>query len=335
MKSGYKINNVDIDEIFESFPLDIAATYGVTDSKFSDNSGRFKKNGQPLKIAKDKTFPTSADDFLGGANALDKIKVMGHPIDIALKGCRPIGIPVARVTPGTHYVNRINGLTWLSSLPNSATGTQLEYNPKFLHAEVLGGGGGGAGSASLYASAGGGGGGYCYATLSLPENSYIQLIVGAKGYGGNARENGSSGGVSKILRSDGSEICSASGGNGGAINNGDGGWYGSATGGIVNINGGQGGSKEHNGQSVAETSVVLSKPEQTVWNRGGTSGGISNGNNFGGGGGASAFANGAAANSNTTPAAAGYGAGGAGAGFKAVTASAGGDGGDGLINLYY
>ena len=335
MDTGFKILNKDLEALYESFPNEIAVTYGVTDSKFTDNGNKFKKEGRPIKEVIEKTIPTSAGANTGGSYKISAYKTEGQPIDVALKGCRPIGIPIARLTPGTHYINRLDSETWLSSLPNSATGIKLEYNPKYLHVELLGGGGGGGGSATFYASAGGGSGGYCYKTISIPENSYLQFVVGEKGFGGNAREKGANGGTSKILNADGFEICSAAGGNGGDINNSDGGWFGSATGGLVNISGAQGGAKENNGSGLSQLTVTLDKPEQTIWIRGGTNGGISNGNNFGGGGGASVFSNGAAGNTNTTPEAAGYGAGGAGAGFKAATASKGGDGGEGLINLYY
>ncbi len=334
MNTGYKINGVDIEQLFESFPIEIAQEYGVTDSLLTA-SEYFKKNNISLKQAINKVFPTSSGNCIGGSNVDAHYKVLGSPIDISLKGCRPIGIPIARLEVGTHYVNRVNGVTWLSSSPNSATGIKLEYNPKYLHVELLGGGGGGAGSSSVYASSGGGGGGYCYTTLVIPDNSFVKLIVGAKGNGGNARENGYNGGDSKIELADGSVLCIAMGGQGGKINNDGLGEAGRATGGIVNISGGNGGLKENYGSGIEKTIVNLNKPESTYWIRGGTSGGSSLGNNFGGGGGASAFSNGANANSNTTPAAAEYGAGGAGAGFKAVTASLGGDGGNGLINLYY
>ena len=50
MATNYKINNVDIDEIYETFETSVAEQYGVTDSKFTDSTAKFKKNGQPLNI---------------------------------------------------------------------------------------------------------------------------------------------------------------------------------------------------------------------------------------------------------------------------------------------
>lgn len=335
MNTGYKIKNNDIETLFESFPINIAATYGVTDSKFTDNQSRFKKNGQTLKEAVGKTYPTSAGAFIGESNQTSAYKAEGQPIDVALKGCRPIGIPIARLTPGTHYVNRVNGETWLSSLSDSATGTKLEYNPKYIHIELLGGGGGGGGTGIACASAGGGGGGYCYTPLAIPENSHLKFVVGAKGNGSSGRGAGAAGGTSEILRADGSRICAAFGGGGGGYNTDPGGSAGEAVGGFVNTSGGNGGNKENNGTGVIQTSIILDKPEQTAWTRGEKYGGLSSGNNYGGGGGASAFSNGADGDSRETPSpAAGYGCGGAGGGYSAKVVN-GGDGADGFVNLYY
>ena len=335
MSTGYRINHQDIDELYESFPVEIAEQYNVTSSAFSDDMAHhYLTQGMTFKNGPRIIFPTSADGHLGGYNE-SNYRINNTPINVALKGCRPIGIPLVRLGPGTHYLNRRDGQTWLSSYPNQASGTRVEYDPKYLHVEVLGGGGGGGGSATMYASAGGGGGGYCYTTIEIPDFSYVKLCVGEKGDGGAERTNGTTGGDSYILDCFGYELCRACGGAGGGINAEDGGQGGVASGGIVNVNGGAGGKKEKNGTGVAQIIVNLDKPEYDYWERGSTSGGNSSGNNYGGGGGASAFSNGADANSNTTPSAAQYGAGGAGAGFKILNASNGGDGGEGFINLYY
>lgn len=335
MSTGYKINGIDIDELFESFPKEFVALYGVNSSRFTDQQALFKINGLPISEATGKIFPTSAGNSIGGLNYTSAYKINGAPIDVALKGCRPIGIHLADLTPGVYFLNRINGQTWVSSVKNSASGNRLQYDPKYMHIEVVGGGGGGGGSAALYASAGGGGGGYCYASIAIPENSFLQFVVGNGGQGGDARNAGANGGESKILASDGTVICQASGGTGGGVNNESGGQGGSAFGGKINISGGLGGSKEHGGGNVSQFNVILDKPEGTIWSRGGFAGGSSRGNNYGGGGGASAFSQGVDANTETTPAGGSYGAGGAGAGFKAATSSRGGNGGDGLIKLYY
>ena len=335
MDSGFKINGNTIESQFECFPKDIAAEYGVTDSAFTSNQGKFKKRGVSLKEYIGMTIPTSAGTNIGSNNKTEAFKLNKQPIDVAIKGCRPIGIPIARIAPGTHYLNRVNGETWLSSLPDSASGIRLEYCPKYLHVELIGGGGGGGGTGVACASVGGGEGGYCYISIEVPENSHLQLIVGAKGKGSNGKGAGNAGGISEILNADGNRICAAFGGGGGGYNTEPGGSAGSAVGGIVNISGGQGGNKEMNGAGVPQSVVMLDKPEQTIWTRGGTKGGVSNGNNYGGAGGASVFSDGAPGNSRETPMpAVGYGNGGAGGGYSAKIVD-GGDGGDGLINLYY
>ena len=175
MATNYKIDNVDIDEIYETFETSVAEQYGVTDSKFTDATAKFEGNGQPLKTAIGKTFPTSAGTHLGGSNTCTQYKVNGQPIDVALKGCRPIGIPLATLSPGTHYINRINGETWLSTSANSATGTRLNYNPKYIFVEIQGGGGGGAGSSAVWCSGGGGGGGYTFTGIAPVSYTHLTL----------------------------------------------------------------------------------------------------------------------------------------------------------------
>ncbi len=335
MSTGYLINNRDLDETFESFPIEVAEQYGVSLSILSTEENRFQINGQTMRDYLGVVFPTSAGDHIGGYNECNAYRINGSPIDVALKGCRPIGIPLTRLGAGEHYLNRIDNQTWLSSYPNSTDGIRLEYDPKCLHVEVLGGGGGGAGSGSTYASAGGGGGGYCYATIEIPDGGYIELVVGEKGLGGEAKIEGHNGGDSYILDQYGNEICRACGGLGGSTNGDAAGLGGIANGGFVNVNGGAGGKKDTNGYGVGQFFVELDKPEHTEWERGSTSGGTSKGTSYGGGGGASAFSNGANGDTNTTPSPAEYGAGGAGAGFKVFTTSNGGDGGEGFINLYY
>ncbi|MEG1662455.1 MAG: hypothetical protein RR338_00560 [Clostridia bacterium] len=331
--TGYKINNNDIDTIYEVFPTAIATTYGVTDSKFTDSNGKFKKSGQPLKTALASSIPTSANTHLGGANTSAKYKVGGTYIDVALKGRRPIGILLATLAVGTHYINRVNGQSWLSTAPNSATGTMLDYNPTCFFIELQGGGGAGGGSSSVYCSAGGGAGGYCYLPYEIAENSSIKLVVGAGGVG-TAKERGTNGQRS-YLEKDGVVVAYADGGNGGDVNKADGGWFGGGGGGVVNAYGGQGGKKESSAPAIPALTVTIDKPEPTTWTRGGFAGGANDGNSFGGGGGSSHFGQGGHGNSRETPAKATLGAGGAGAGYRSANSSNGGGGGDGLIKIYY
>lgn len=335
MTTNYKINNVDIDEMYETFETSVAQQYGVTDSKFTDSTDKFKKNGQPLKTVIGKTFPTSAGTHLGGSNTCTQYKVNGQPIDVALKGCRPIGIPLATLSPGTHYVNRVNNETWLSTSANSATGTRLDYNPKFIFVEIQGGGGGGAGSSGVWCSGGGGGGGYTFSSIALPENSYIKIVVGESGPRGENREDGGNGGTSYLYDANDSIILQANGGGKGRTSN-----HGQGTPGVYSggtgLNGGYGAEKEREGEGTTSTTLTYDKPEGTTFVRGGKSGGTTGGNNYGGGGGASAFADGANGDSRKKPSSSGIqGSGGAGAGFTAGQANPGSAGGDGLAIIYY
>lgn len=335
MATGYKINGTDIEDIFESFTTAEQSEGGVTDSKFSDGSGRFKQNGADLKTALGKTFPTSAGSYIGGSNSITDYKAQGLPIDVALKGCRPIGVLRQTLTPGTYYINRINNQTWVSSSANSASGIRLNHDPKYLFLELQGGGGGGAGGSAFYASSGGAGGGYCFKAIALPENSYIRVEVGAGGNGGSAGtgNNGGTGGNTICYDSAGGFIARAYGGYGGAHNNDYTVEGGTALGGDVNVSGGNGGTKENAGSGVSTFTVTLPKPEQTQWSRGNFSGGSSGGNNYGGGGGASAFANGGVGGRDNAGAGT-LGSGGGGGGYR-VAGDPGARGGDGFARIYY
>ena len=335
MPTNYKINGMDIENIFESFTLAEQQEGGVTDSKFSDGSGRFQQNGADLKTALGKTFPTSAGTYLGGFNSTSDYKAQGLPIDVALPGCRPIGCLRATLTPGTYYINRVNNQTWVSSSANSASGTRIDHDPKYLFLELQGGGGGGGGGGAFYASGGGGGGGYCFLAVTLPENSYYRIVVGSGGNGGDGGTNhdGGTGGETAIYDASGTQIARGAGGYGGPHNEDYTPQGGGAFGGIVNMTGGQGGSKEHGGSGVGAFTVTLPKPEQTQWSRGNFSGGSSNGNNYGGGGGASAFANGGVGGRDNAGAGT-LGSGGGGGGYR-VAGDPGARGGDGFAKIYY
>lgn len=337
MVTGYRINGTDIQDLFEFFTTAEQQEGGVTDSKFSDGSGRFKRNGADLKTNLGGTFPTSAGTYIGGSNSVFDYKAQGLPIDVALPGCRPIGCLRATLTPGTYYINRVNNQTWVSSSANSASGTHIDHDPKFVFLELQAGGGGGAGSGLTYAAAGGGAGGYSFTAVEIPENSFLRLVVGSKGQGGNSDGgSGNRGGDTVLYDASGSQLVICYGGNGpSSSSNASGGSGGTASGGIVNITGGSGASKENSGSAINSFVITLPKPEQTQWNKSTQNGGSSGGNNYGGGGGASVFSPGANADSRKTPAAAGTGAGGAGAGYTAFSPSSGSDGGDGIANIYY
>ena len=336
MATNYKINGTDIDDIFDSFTLAEQSEGGVTDSKFSDGSGRFKQNGVDLKTALRKTFPTSAGSYIGGANSTTDYTAQGAAIDVALRGCRPIGIQRANLGVGTWYINRVNGQTWVSSTANSASGTRIDHDPRFVFIELQGGGGSGAGSGLVGCSGGGGAGGYCFLATEIPENSYLRLVVGAGGGAPGNDNNGNAGGTTYLYNASGGVIAQANGGAGGHRRSDSTADGGTASGGSVNITGGYGGGKEDGGGGVSAFTVTLPKPEQTQWSRGGFNGGSSSGNNYGGGGGASVFAAGANGDSRQTPSSAGtLGSGGAGGGYQAFQESNGTAGGDGFARIYY
>lgn len=336
MSTGYMISGEDIENIFESFSVEEQNTYQVTSSVFGESSD-YMTGGISVKSALGKVFPTSAGSYIGGVNTSAAFSVGGVPVDIALKGCRPIGIPLMEIdTATTVYVNRINGQTWVSDTPSSAQGTRLAHDPKVLLVELQGGGGGGAGSSLTGCSAGGGAGGYSFKALELQDNDFIKIVIGNGGAAGGQDSSGGSGEPSLIYNSVGQIIVTCSGGSGGQARSENAADGGSASGGDINITGGSGGGKESAGGGIAQFTVVLPKPENTSWIKNGVSGGNSGGNNYGGGGGASVFAKGADGDSRETPSASGSkGSGGAGAGYQAFKQSAGTAGGCGVCKLYY
>ena len=171
--------------------------------------------------------------------------------------------------------------------------------------------------------------------MSIPENSYIKIVVGEGGHRGENREDGHDGGTSYLYNANGSIILQANGGGKGRKTDDGQGTPGTYSGGN-GLNGGYGAVKEHAGGGTASTTLTYDKPEGTTFVRGGKSGGTTGGNNYGGGGGASAFANGANGDSREKPSSPGIqGSGGAGAGFRAGRANPGSAGGEGLANIYY
>lgn len=335
INTGYRVNSIDIADLLESFTTEEQSEGGVTDSVLSDTNEKFRKNGSGIKSALNITFPTSAGQYIGYQGYFDAFRVGRTLTDVALKGRRPIGVLRATLGVGTWYVNRINGQTWVSSSPNSASGTRLDHDPWHIFIELQAGGGGGAGGSALYASSGGGGGAYCFKAITIPDNSYIRVEVGAGGNGGAAGtgNNGETGGNTICYDSAGEFIARAYGGYGGAHNNDYTVEGGQAIGGDVNVSGGNGGTKENAGSGVSAFTVTLPKPEQTQWTRGGFSGGSSPGNNHGGGGGASAFANGGNGDRDN-PAAGRLGSGGGGGGYR-LEGTAGAAGGAGEFRVYY
>lgn len=336
MSTGYLINGEDIENVFESFSVEEQTACQVNSSALGESSC-FMVGGTSIKTGLGKVFPTSAGNYIGGANSCGSFMVNGVPVDVALKGCRPIGLPLMEITSAsTKYVNRVNGQTWVCDTPSVAQGTRLSHDPKVLFVELQGGGGGGAGSGLTGCSGGGGAGGYAFKAIELQEGDYIKIVVGNGGAAGGQDANGGGGEASVIYASSGQAVVTCYGGAGGNARSDKSADGGSAVGGDVNVTGGSGGGKESSGVGINGFEITLPKPENTIWVKTSVGGGASGGNNYGGGGGASVFAKGADGNSRETPSAPGsQGSGGAGAGFQSFKQSAGTAGGCGICKLYY
>lgn len=133
INTGYRVNGIDIIDFLESFTTEEQTDGGVTDSVLSDENEKFRKNGFGIKTALSITFPTSAGKYIGWQNHFDAFRIGRSRTDVASKSCRPIGVLRHTLsTPGTYYINRINNQTWVSSLPNSASGTRLDHDPKYV-----------------------------------------------------------------------------------------------------------------------------------------------------------------------------------------------------------
>lgn len=173
-----------------------------------------------------------------------------------------------------------------------------------------GGGGGNTVSGSFGLGGGGGGaGGYFYERLSgLTAGQTVSVTIGAGGAGGGTTANGSAGASTSF-----GAFCSATGGAGGgtgadANNSGFGGAGGIGSGGDLNFRGSAGNAS----------------PQRTAWITGAALGGMS------------PRGAGTLINGTITPGKGGTpGAGGSGAPGSFTTAIAGGDGGDGMVIVYY
>lgn len=145
----------------------------------------------------------------------------------------------------------------------TASGT---FNPPVgvtqVEVELIGGGG--AGGASSNTTAGGGilgnpggggaGGGYCYGRINLTSSGGVPVTIGAGGLA-TANAGGGNGGLSSF-----SSYCSAGGGFGGPFGSGTiafGGTGGTATGGLLNLQGGQGGASGTNSTTVTNNNLYV------------------------------------------------------------------------------
>ncbi len=145
----------------------------------------------------------------------------------------------------------------------TASGT---FNPPAgvtqVEVELIGGGAAGGASSNTTAGGGilgnpgggGGGGGYCYGRINLTSSGGVPVTIGAGGLA-TANAGGGNGGLSSF-----SSYCSAGGGFGGPFGSGTiafGGAGGAATGGLLNLPGGQGGASGTNSSTVTNSNLYV------------------------------------------------------------------------------
>lgn len=355
--SNYRIRGNDIENVLEIFKTSEGVS--LTHSSFDDS--RMKKTGSQLDGYLDGYIPTSAgSSYLGGSNLVN-YKTAGNKVDCALRGYRPSGALLLATVNGVvgssnvvKYVNRIDGQTWFSDSPNSATGTRLNHDPKCLHIFLTGGGGSGSTipSTSYERRGGGSAGASVYYPAQIPENGYLEITVG---YGGQAKSvksepPGNGGGASYLRSSAQGLLATANGGYGGGdeshcIDGDHGkGCYGGtyaigvqtsfAAGNAGGFNGGYGGGAETDQgtrEAIAQTNVALCVPEGASKTVGGFPA-TSPVNNAGGFGGNSIWAAGGVCAARSPGGAGSLGSGGASCGRYSETA---GNGGPGVCYIYY
>ena len=360
MNTGYKVHGQDISSLLEFFTNEELSGFTVISSRLTNGNDNFKKNNIDLKTSLSGIFPTSAgSDYPGGYNLLPSYKTNGEAIDVALKGCRPIGIPLKDVGAGSYVIYRSGDKTYFASGDQPTGGEELAHNPQYVFFELQGPGGGGGGTQDLYSGSGGASGAYMFGCLKISNPVYI--TVGQGGRGGNGvsvgkGEDGQTGNASTIQTQYNGVTYTLTAGPGTGGEGGNNGNKGGTAGTcsftpqliddveqykiIGQYSGSPGSSRrtpasERNGKEAIYNHWL--KPEGGSFTRPGGSGGRSKdepGN--GGGGGASVFgdgANGAFQNNGITPTA--YGAGGSGGGNYIARKYDGGKGADGRFIIYY
>lgn len=344
--------NVKTDRAMETFPLSDIENIAVTSSKYTDpNIKAYSVQNQNLKDFYKFIIPTSAGEtHIGGANASSEYKIKGEPVDVALVGCRPIGILLKELaTPGNYIVYRKNNQTFITteSTPTGGELLNLTYQPKYLFFEFVGGGGGGGGSDWFDGGQGGGGAAYIFNACSCENPIYLTVGAGGAGGGGGDEGHGQTGSAS-ILKTtyDGIDYTfTATGGDWGKAATSSTGLDVSPTVTpenpwtdkvrlLATAKGAHGGGKNESGGSVDTFTCVFDTPEQTSFNRGAAGGTCEKSKDCGGGGGACAFTAGAYAPYRSTVAGT-RGAGASGAGHQAAKDHSGARGGDGVLYIYY
>jgi hypothetical protein len=360
MNSGYKIGGRELSDVVEFFTTDEQNTHTVIDSRLTNGQNLYKKGGADLKLALNGTFPTSAGaDYPGGYNLLPPYKTNGAPIDVALKGCRPIGIPLKDVGAGSYVIYRSGDKTYFVSGNQPTGGEELAHSPQYVFFELQGPGGGGGGTQNLYSGSGGASGAYMFGCLKISSPVYITVGQGGRGGTGvtlGKGEDGHTGTASTIQTQYGGVTYTLTAGSGTGGEGGNNGNKGGTAGTcsftpqliddterykiIGQYPGSPGSSRrtpasEQNGKEAVYNHWL--KPEGGSFTRPGGSGGSSKDEaGHGGGGGASVFgdgANGRFQNDGITPTA--YGAGGSGGGNYVGRKYDGGAGADGRFILYY
>lgn len=119
-----------------------------------------------------------------------KIKVNGQVLKVAIDGTRPRNMEQKAVISGTgatHYLNNINGVLYLSTSPNSATGTTIvtsKANNKDVVINLACWGSGGKGGGGAYwflvgnwGGVGGAGAGKAFVTIVIKNNDYFKIVT--------------------------------------------------------------------------------------------------------------------------------------------------------------
>lgn len=269
-------------------------------------------------------------------------------------GTRPnCNLRLSLTTPGQYYIIKFsdksvrvtqNNIAYTSTPEGTIVGT-AEEDLKFLILELQGGGGGGAGGGSIFSGTGGAGGGYILGLLKLEhpaganwKQNSIPLQVGAGGAGVRDRKQAGHGQDTGFYINSSLALC-ASGGDGA-----DGGNPGScrevAIAGVDSIfyafysldgnNGRDGGISNSLDAATSPATGPDSENVYISWPAVSASGG------YGGSGGCSRLGGGGDANRSTGHNGGdGKGPGAGGGGGTGAPISTGGNGINGLINIYY
>jgi hypothetical protein len=356
MAYGYKINGVDIDDIWEH---DEGATTERTKSAFTQyyrvNGATSRPNYEFIKYDPNKA-PYQPPEY-------HKLYKVPNESGIVVKGCMPQMRERFRYsTPGQYYFFR--KFAELVVLSSDWDGNNVIANlgaiPRMIYGLAIGGGGGGGangltGSLNLAAGGGGSGGGAAFGLIDFC-NEVVSFKVGAGGTGGKGANDGNSGEDSTItLRIvpvkpiTGYENITGYGGAHGArekVGNGSGGTsrngylYSRET--TINlistkftVNSGSGGNGKSSGNGASAPGYLSNNyfanigfPTTHSYS-GGSGGG-------GGGGGASLMGSGGSGASQAKGGnGSGYGGGGAGGGGNLSDALDGGNGANGCIIFYW